>query len=200
MSYYAGDDPAEPLQVVSPSVDLDLYTDATGTLTAPSGAETGISGTVEDGAIVIDMPTGSLDEAGIHMLALTVSNPTGQTRRLPTRELVAQEAGTGWHTLDSARDRNWVDARDMDDITLYELLESARHDVLEFAPTLDEGEAVPIRYRMAQLAHARNRWNAALADPSTGDFGGEGFAIPARPLDWQIKQMLRPSTGVPAGF
>lgn len=117
-----------------------------------------------------------------------------------------------WHTLESARDQ-WVDAP-LDDATLSELLEVARDAVLAYAPTLDDSllvdedgyvtpvvpDEVPTSYRHAQLMQARNVWNASYASP-TGDLDGGSYSLTTFPLDWQVKQLLRPRSvfGGPVG-
>lgn len=214
MVYQVGDSPAEPLRVSSYSVDLTQYNQALAVLLAPDESMTMMPAAIEGDEVVVEFldlsapATRSVefDIPGIWSLAVTVSGDDSfiiQQRSLPIIRFVVEALPIGgdvWHTVSSAREADWPDAREMSDMTLYELLETAKHDVIEFAPVLAEGQPIPPSYRMAQLAHARNRWNAALADPGTGDIGGEGFAIPARPLDWQIKQLLRPSRGIPAGF
>lgn len=118
-----------------------------------------------------------------------------------------------WHTPESARNA-WVDAP-LDDDQLDELLEVAKQAVLAYAPALPEGsyiidddgyivptgpDTVPVNYRSAQLMQARNVWNSSKASP-TGDFDGAGYALTAFPLDWQVKQLLRPRSvfGGPVG-
>ena len=117
-----------------------------------------------------------------------------------------------WHTVASARDQ-WVDApydEDGGDDTLTELLDVAASAVLAFAPIVpdtytvtEEGYIVPVAdawipnsYRVAQLMQARNVWNSQKASPS-GAFDGSDYGITAYPLDWQIRQLLRPKHGVP---
>lgn len=53
---------------------------------------------------------------------------------------------------------------------------------------------IPVSYRSAQLMQARNVWNSGQASPSGGDgFDNIGFGLTTtHPLDWQIKQLLRP--------
>ncbi len=113
-----------------------------------------------------------------------------------------------WHTPETAR-AAWLGAP-ADDAVLAELLEVARLEILAYAPPLDpentetvtpeEGEpyevqTVPEGYRWAQRQHARNVWNAATVNPSAGiGADGEGFALTVFPLDWSIKQRLRPRT------
>ena len=109
-----------------------------------------------------------------------------------------------WHTPESARSA-WADAppeplsaEDVD--VLEELLEVAKGDVLAYKP-LDDEENPPTRHRVAQLAQAKNMWNAGYATPSGNFDGGDGFGLTTFPLDWAIKQMLRPRSvfGGPVG-
>jgi hypothetical protein len=126
---------------------------------------------------------------------------------------------TTWHDTTSAR-AGWSGAP-ADDLTLTTLLEVAKIQVLAYAGsgaestgTLTEDpdnpgfleivggpsdvlEAVPVNYRHAQLMQARNLWNASKANPSSGDIGGDTFALSPRPLDWTVKALIRPQTRVP---
>lgn len=106
---------------------------------------------------------------------------------------------TTWHDIESARDQ-WIDAP-LDDDVLEELLDVSVQQVIAYAPALAEpaeGEEldVPVNYRRAQLQQARNLWNASKVDPS-GGIGGDDFVIRPFPLDWIIRQTLRPRRGVP---
>jgi hypothetical protein len=101
-----------------------------------------------------------------------------------------------WHDPDTAR-AEWADAPDapLDEgqpDPLVEHLEVAKQAVLAYAPALADPEQPPENYRLAQLLQAKNTWNAAYASPS-GDFDGMGgFSLSTHPLDWQIRQILRP--------
>lgn len=110
-----------------------------------------------------------------------------------------------WHTLESAREQ-WVDAP-FDDDQLQDLLDVAQEAVLAYAPALIIGALVivddilvpadenyvPVSYRVAQLMQARNVWNSSKASPS-GDFDNGSYGLTSFPLDWQVKQLLRPRT------
>lgn len=108
-----------------------------------------------------------------------------------------------WHTAESARDQ-WADAPGTpadDPDVLEELLDVAREQVEAYAPNLPpaaEGGpvSIPITYRYAQLMQARNIWNAALVSPG-GEMGEGDFAITPHPLDWTVKQMIRPKRATP---
>lgn len=109
-----------------------------------------------------------------------------------------------WHDTESARS-NWDDAPD-DDEQLDELLEVARDQVVRYAPerktdpiVAPDSEAVPVRYRLAQLRQAQNIWAAqnVNSDGAMGD-GGEFTLRPvAHPLDWHVKQIIRPKGAKP---
>jgi hypothetical protein len=56
---------------------------------------------------------------------------------------------------------------------------------------------VPAHYRLAQIMHARNMWNAGKASTS-GSFDGSEYGLSTFPLDWAVKQLLRPQRGMGA--
>jgi hypothetical protein len=107
------------------------------------------------------------------------------------------ESAQGWHDADSAREE-WLDAP-FEDPQLEALLDVARVQCLTYAPGEFTASFVPPRYRMAQLLQARNLWNASKQDPG-GEMGGEGFAVRVFPMDWTVKNLLRPKSGVPVMF
>jgi hypothetical protein len=119
-----------------------------------------------------------------------------------------------WHTVATARDQ-WADApydEDGGDDTLTQLLSVAKNAVRAYAPTAGDGyvidddgyivpgdpSSVPDNYVVAQLMQARNVWNSSKASPSSGNFdGGDVYALSSFPLDWQVRQLLRPKQGRP---
>ena len=113
-----------------------------------------------------------------------------------------------WHTPESLRTPEdgtpavWEDADHIPDATLEVLLEVARDAVLAFAPALPDDYPVgqcPAAYQLAHLMQTRNLWNAVEVD-SDGDLGGGDFTVRPVPLDWIIKQVLRPRTAVPVAL
>ena len=120
--------------------------------------------------------------------------------------------------------RAWEDAPIEDEETLGFLLETARIQVLSYAPaSATLGEAVedalarfgvsqhlpavlalldadptdpPFNYVFAQLRQAQNLWNAGRVN-TVGDFGGETFTFTPRPLDKTIRGIIRPTDGKP---
>lgn len=179
---------------------IDGYSAATVTLKNPAGANVaGLTATLDPitDSVAINWPaTSVLTVAGRWALRLTLTG-TGRVTRLPEIPLIVQadDAG-GWHTLDSAR-LIWPDAEHLSDVQLFELLNIARTDCMAFAPALLEGDIVPDSYRRAQLMQAANIMNSSAVDPATGEDGGTSYALKPFPLDWQIKQLLRPRTGKP---
>lgn len=118
----------------------------------------------------------------------------------------------------TAEDRNllgilWPDSDGLiDDDVLNIYLSAAKAACLAFAPAREPGALVvvddivqpeepgtiPDEWRLAQAMQARNIYNAAQASPSSGDFDGGGYGLSSFPLDWQVKQLLRPQMGVGA--
>jgi hypothetical protein len=104
----------------------------------------------------------------------------------------------------------WPDVPMVDEVcNLY--LNAAKSACLAYAPALpepsvlvdggyvvlEEEPSIPDEWVLAQVMQARNTYNAAKASPS-GGFDGSGYGISAHPLDWQVKQLLRPERGVGA--
>lgn len=78
------------------------------------------------------------------------------------------------------------------DAGLIAILAAARDDCIDFAPALPEGDEVPPRWVMAQALRARDLARAGLGSSEQTGLPGEEVTI--YPLDWQIKQLLRPKT------
>jgi pyruvate dehydrogenase complex dehydrogenase (E1) component len=111
-----------------------------------------------------------------------------------------------WHDIESAREQ-WGDAEHISDELLEELLEVARNDVMSYARKVDrdaydaateeEPFDVPGNLRMAQRRQAENIWNATVITNPAGGTGGGDFILQPHPLDWHIKQLIRPRRAVP---
>ncbi|MET0725927.1 MAG: hypothetical protein ABWY36_06220 [Leifsonia sp.] len=205
MSYYVGDIPAQALVVepqkmssagVSEPVDLAPFTTVEAKLYGPDGALVAatFTATIDEDVIDITWPTTTpFATAGIYDLRLVLTG-TGVRERVPAVRLVADDED-GWHTLDTARE-DWRDAPGFD-AWLYELLWTAKQDVIAYAPALAEDARPPINYRRAQLMQARNLWNAGKVDPASGGDGDDTFVLRPFPLDWTVKQVLRPKRAIP---
>lgn len=102
----------------------------------------------------------------------------------------------------------WADAP-VDQAELCEMiLETAREQVIAYAPTpdpdelvvidgvLQSGTVIPARYVYAQLQQAVNIWNAGRV-ATDGNVGDGGFTFTPRPLDKTIRSIIRPVDGKP---
>jgi hypothetical protein len=177
--------------------DRELAEPPQGSLTAalisPSGASTSLEvEPSEEGETVTVTSTGpvTLDEAGIWLVSLTETD----AGHIPGLPLVVEEID-GWNTLASARRIEWPDAPD-DNATLYELLQSAREQCIEYAPPLPAGARVPARWRTAQLKQARAIWAGILTNGAR-EIGPDGIATSVYTMDVHVQQLLRPKQGRP---
>lgn len=196
MAFYLDDIPAEPFVIEPPeTVALDQFDEATAELTAPDGTTTALEATIADDAVNVAAPeTSPFTDAGVHALRVVLIG-TGKRQQLPDARIVVQDPDTGWHILDTIR-AEWPDADVIPDATLWALLDVAREQVVAFAPALGEDAPIPTHYREAQRIQARNIWTAARVSPD-GALGGDDFTVRPFPLDWHVKQLLRPKRGVP---
>lgn len=62
---------------------------------------------------------------------------------------------------------------------------------------LEESD-VPEAWKLALIMQARSVYNAGQARAGGSEFGNEDFSISIYPLDWQVKQLLRPIRGLGA--
>lgn len=208
MAYYVGDIPAEDL-VIEPArgdepIDLAPFTEADSTVVLRT-----FEGEIVDADFLLTFDPGDADDIdrviiewptdaspfqvpGLHTLTVTLAGAERREQLAPVY-LVAQQEN-GWHTLDSAR-VEWNDAP-VQDVRLFQVLELARQQVTEYAPALVADAAVPFNYRQGQLMQARNLLNAGTVSPD-GGMGAEDFVLRPFPLDWMVKQILRPKRAVP---
>lgn len=89
----------------------------------------------------------------------------------------------------------WKDAPADDDVLNMYL--SAASDAVS-AYQYDQGAVSSDTYDMAVTFQARNIWNSSKASAGTGDFDGSGYGLTSAPLDWQVKNLLRPQRGIGA--
>lgn len=114
----------------------------------------------------------------------------GRTQGVLVDWLVVVAPVDPWHNVETAR-FEW-DGAPANDGTLYRLLTTAREQVEAYGRVLADGEPVPELWRQAQLAQARNMFNASITSgENTYDAGGGNY-ITVRPLDWAVKQLIRP--------
>ena len=99
----------------------------------------------------------------------------------------------GWITLTEVRDQ-WSDAP-LDNVELAALLDVAHDQCVAFAP-VPKTALVPERYRRALVMQARALYRATLV--GSGDsIGLDGISVTVFPMDWTVKNLLRPKRGVP---
>lgn len=109
-----------------------------------------------------------------------------------------------WYDIDQVRE-DWISAPLNDDV-LQELLDEAERQVIAYAPkryrlayeaaTVEEPFIVPGNLRYAQRRQCENLFNAGRVDAS-GSVGEGSFVMTPHPLDWHVKQIIRPRTAVP---
>jgi hypothetical protein len=130
------------------------------------------------------------DRAGVWSIRI---KPNGLPRLTPLR-FVVQDESSGWATLDDARE-GWPDAPESDAL-LFELLEAAQVACVSWAPALPEGAPIPAGHKIAQVMQARAVWNSVKAGGESV-FGADGFTVRVFPLDFNVKQLLRPKRAKP---
>ena len=111
-------------------------------------------------------------------------------------------ARVGW--IDPEADGLFAEWRDApsDDAVLARYLGAAHEQCLEFLPHHRDAagawvprvpDPVPDRLKLAQLLQARALYNAVVT--GSGDQQGEGaLAVTVFPMDWTVKNLLRPKT------
>ena len=85
-----------------------------------------------------------------------------------------------------------VDEVDLDELAL--LLASAQVQCAAFAPDLGDDVTVPVNYRHAQVLQARALYRAGMAG-SNDQIGLDGQSVTVFPMDWTVKNLLRPKRG-----
>lgn len=122
---------------------------------------------------------------------------------MPEQELPGYGDPVAWHDLDTIR-ADWASAEDIPDTLLTDLLIVARLSVEAFAPALPDelvqADKCPVNYRLAHLMQTRNLYNSVTVD-SNGSMGEDmDYAYRPMPLDWIVKQVLRPKRSVPVAL
>ncbi|MGV8965337.1 MAG: hypothetical protein ACOH2F_03575 [Cellulomonas sp.] len=103
----------------------------------------------------------------------------------------------GWLTSAEVRDEPYWATCDVDtDTALDKLLASARSQCEAFAPALVAGADVPEAYRLAQAFQTRGLYRSSIAGSGDG-IGSDGMTVTVFPMDWTVKNLLRPKRGVP---
>lgn len=201
---WVGDVPAHPdvIDVDLPIEEITVFTSVAATLTDPLGGTiplTGAAFTLDVAAGTVTVNWGSVSRftlPGLYRFQIRLTGAGSISQRMDP-ELFVVEDTSDWFTLGDAH-LQWTDAP-FEDVQLHTLLESSKVAVLTYAPALTEGTRIPANYRQAQLMQARSIWNAAKGTDQAM-LGPEGFALPVYPLDKNIRQLLRPKSGLPVIF
>ncbi len=188
-AFLYGDSP-----VASFDYDIPEAADVTGATVALSVAGQTVPATITN-AIEGDWATLTLPNPGTYPVYV-VATVGARTQRALVDHLVVVPENDPWYNVVTAR-VDWDGAPDSDGV-LADLLDSARDQVLAYAPALGLEEPVPSRYRRGQLMQARNTWNAAQTNGDAQVDAGGGIYVTVRPLDWAVKQVIRPKRGVKA--
>lgn len=98
----------------------------------------------------------------------------------------------GWVTTEEVRAR-YGDDVPLDVATLESLLQAAYELCSAYAPAVVPSP-IPERYLLAQMEQAKSMWEASRK--SGDELGPEGFAIRIFPMDWSVKNLLRPKRGL----
>lgn len=102
-----------------------------------------------------------------------------------------------WLTIAAREDVEaiWPGAIGVADDTLAAYLAAAAESCEAFAPNLPAGTAFPASWATAQILQARAIARAGRTGAGDQE-GGFGETVTVFPMDWQVKQLLRP-IGVP---
>src|SRR5690606_31050141 len=112
------------------------------------------------------------------------------------------DAGTPW-VSDQELESLWPDAPESPARELW--LAAAQSQCEEYAPALTtiEGESgdpdqidIPERYQIAVVMQMRALWQSIESTPQA-QLGVEDIAVPVYPMDWTVKNLLRPRRRVP---
>lgn len=148
----------------------------------------------------VSVTLGALDDVDPGILTIRLTAVKGSQRQsVEPLRLVVEDPATPWHTLASLR-REWLEAPD-DDLQLFELLMDAREACEAYLR--DVGGALPDEvtpaHRKAQHLQAKAIWTAQSTTVQ-GAVGEGEYAPTVFPLDWHVRQLLRPRPAIPGMF
>lgn len=201
-SMYVGDRPDTPSDIyfhdeTGNPAPTNHFNTLASTLYSPAGVSLGnLTTTVNDGhGIHVAWGTTSLFTVpGIYTLRCKFTVTNDQLVSAEPLQIVIQ-ALDGWLTLEQAR-ALWADAP-LDDVLLYQILETAKAQCIAYAPTFTG--AVPLQYVQAQGLQARAIYQSLIANQQD-NVGVDGFQVRVFPLDFTIRAMLRPKRAVGAMY
>ncbi len=137
-----------------------------------------------------------LTAEGIHTIIIKFFDTDGVVIQCEPWKFVVQKRAS-WLSLEQAR-AQWADAP-LDDIFLYQILDSAKTQCIEYAPALATNAVIPLNYLQAQVMQARALYQSVIANQND-QVGIEGFAVRVFPLDFTIRALLRPKKAISGIF
>lgn len=137
-----------------------------------------------------------LTAEGIHTIIIKFFDTDGVVIQCEPWKFVVQKRAS-WLSLEQAR-AQWADAP-LDDIFLFQILDSAKVQCIEYAPALAANAVIPLNYLQAQVMQARALYQSVIANQND-NVGIEGFAVRVFPLDFTIRALLRPKKAIAGMF
>lgn len=99
----------------------------------------------------------------------------------------------GWVDTDTLSGL-WPDSDNLATADLEDVLATAHEQCLEYLPPEARNpETVPKRYRLAQVMQAKALARATVVG-SDDNLAGDGITVTLFPMDWTVKNLLRPKT------
>lgn len=195
---FVGDVPSSVLVLPLQDSDgdsLDWIDSVTGSFVDPLGASTPVTVAVRKEAadVFLDVTWPSPSPATVAGLAWLnlvahAAAPGPVVETIDPHPVIVETPGP-WLTIAGARSL-WDGGPD-DPWQVFLYLGNARRACIEYAPEIAAGPIVP-DYLLAQFMQARNTWEADRSG-GTEALGTGEYAITRHPLDWQVKELLRPT-------
>lgn len=196
---WVGDVPTSPTRAdfvdeTGNTVAISDFASWSAYMLSPVGEELGtLTGSEHGQHLEFTWPTTTiLETPGVHTIVVTFFDALGVEVQTEPWKFIVQEID-GWLSLEQAR-AQWADAP-LDDVFLFQLLDTAKEQCLAYAPALLLGAPVPARYIQAQLTQARALYQSTIANQND-NVGIEGFTVRVFPLDFTIRAMLRPKKAI----
>ena len=200
---WVGDVPLSPTRAdfvdeAGTTVNVSEYASWSAYMLSPVGEVLGeLTGSEHGNHLEFTWPTTTILEIpGVHTIVITFFDALGVEVQAEPWKFIVQ-AIDGWLSLEQAR-AQWADAP-LDDVFLFQLLDTAKEQCLAYAPALLIGAPVPARYIQAQLTQARALYQSTIANQAD-NVGIEGFTVRVFPLDFTIRAMLRPKKAIGGMF
>jgi hypothetical protein len=98
-----------------------------------------------------------------------------------------------WNMEDSKVYAVWPEAEDLDPQVYLQIMMTAHNLCVAYAPAIPEGEYPSQSYLLAEIITARDIWSK-MGGGNRAEIGPDGLEIPATPLIWLARDLLRPKT------